>query len=96
MTWWVEGNSKSQDNCCLDLEGIPKMLVLTMQVEYMINRKQLSRVMRIPGSIATHMYRKGKSQRHQVNAMNKTEYILFKDWGSKIQQDMLIVSVPFC
>ena len=40
------------------------------------------------------MYQKGESQRHQVNVMNKTEYVLFEDGGMEIQQDMLIVSVP--
>ena len=39
---------------------------------------------------------KGESQRHQVNVMNKTEYVLFEDGGMKIQQDMLIVSIPVC
>ena len=39
---------------------------------------------------------KGKLQRHQVNAMNKIEYISFGDGDTKIQQDMLIVSVPLC
>ena len=39
---------------------------------------------------------KGESQRQQVNAMNKTEYVLFVDGGTKIQQNMLFVSVPVC
>ena len=39
---------------------------------------------------------KGESQRHQVNAMNKTEYVLFVDGGSKVQQDMLIINIPVC
>ena len=39
---------------------------------------------------------KGESQRHQVNAMNKTEYVLFRDGDAKIQQDMLFVSIPVC
>ena len=33
---------------------------------------------------------------HQVDAMNKIEYISFEDGDAKIQQDMLVVSVPFC
>ena len=37
---------------------------------------------------------KGELQRHQVNVMNKTEYVLFKNGGVKIQQDMLIVGIP--
>ena len=48
----------------------------------------------IPWSIATNAYQKGESQRHQVNAMNKTEYISFGDGNAKIQQDRLFVSVP--
>ena len=37
---------------------------------------------------------KGESQRHQVDVMNKTEYIEFENGDTKIQQDMLIVSIP--
>ena len=39
---------------------------------------------------------KGESQRHQINAMNKIEYISFGDGNAKIQQDMLIVGIPLC
>ena len=37
---------------------------------------------------------KGKITRHQVKQLNKTEYVLFRDGGMKIQQDMLFVSIP--
>ena len=83
MTWWVEGNFKSQDCCCLDLEEIPKMLVLTTQAECTINRKQLSRVMKIPGSIATPHISKGEIARHQVNAIEQDRIDLVQGWGFK-------------
>ena len=51
--------------------------------------------MKIPWSIATNAYQKGESQRHQVNAINKIEYISFGDGDAKIQQDRLFVSIPF-
>ena len=51
--------------------------------------------MKIPWSIATNAYQKGESQGHQVNAMNKIEYISFGEGDVKVQQDMLVVSVPF-
>ena len=52
--------------------------------------------MKIPWSTATNAYQKGESQRHQVNAINKIEYISFVDGDAKLQQDRLVVSVPFC
>ena len=55
----------------------------------------MSKGMKIPWSITTNAYQKGELQRHQVNAMNKTEYISFEDGDVKIQQDRLFVSVPF-
>ena len=39
--------------------------------------------------------KKGESQRYQINAINKIEYISFVEGVAKIQQDMLFVSVPF-
>ena len=54
----------------------------------------MSERMKIPWSIATNAYQKGESQGHQVDAMNKIEYISFVDGGAKIQQDMLDVSIP--
>ena len=56
----------------------------------------MSEKMKIPWSTATNAYQKGESQGHQVDAMNKIEYISFVDGDAKIQQDRLVVSVPFC
>ena len=40
------------------------------------------------------MYQKGKMLRHQVKKLDKIEYIKSRDGDMKIQQDMLIVSIP--
>ena len=50
----------------------------------------------IPWSIATNAYQKGETLRHQVKMLDKIGYIKSKDGGLKIQQDMLIVSIPLC
>ena len=45
-------------------------------------------------SIATNTYQKGETLRHQVKTLDEIGYIKSKDGGLKIQQDMLVVSVP--
>ena len=49
----------------------------------------------IPWSIATNMYQKGETLRHQVKMLDKIGYIKSQDGDTKIEQDMLFVSIPF-
>ena len=48
----------------------------------------------IPWSIATNVYQKGETLRHQVKMLDKIRYIESQDGDMKIHQDMLVVSIP--
>ena len=50
--------------------------------------------MMIPWSIATNAYQKGEMLKHQVKMLDKIGYIESQDGDTKIQQDMLVVSIP--